>query len=87
MLDIMSPTTRDRVSALVAAILERAGRSRPVAADERLVDAGLTSVDMVDLMLAVEAEFDITIPPADITPNNFRSVATVDAMVERVRAG
>ena len=27
-----------------------------------LVDVGLTSMDMVNLMLAVEAEFDFTIP-------------------------
>lgn len=87
MLDSVKPTTRDRVAALVAEILARAGKTEPVAPDERLVDAGLTSVDMVNLMLAVEADFDIMIPPADITPANFRSIATIEAMVERVTAG
>jgi acyl carrier protein len=38
-------------------------------------------VDMVKLMLAVEAEFDFTIPQAEITPENFQSVTTLEQMV------
>ena len=84
MLDRVSPTTRDRVIALVLPLLERKGKTDPIAPEAGLVDAGLTSVDMVALMLAVEAEFDIAIPSADITPGNFRSIATVQAMVDRI---
>ena len=84
MLDAMTRTTRDRVTALVDGLLDRNGRPRGVGPDDRLVDAGLTSMDMVNLMLAVEAEFDVLIPPEDITPGNFRSVATVEALVDRV---
>lgn len=86
MVDAAKPTTRERVTALVAGLLDQAGRFREVGLDERLVDAGLTSMDMVNLMLAVEAEFDVLIPPDDITPGNFRSIATVEALVERVAA-
>ena len=32
-------------------------------------------------MLAVEAEFDFTIPQGDITPENFQSVATLTRLV------
>jgi acyl carrier protein len=39
---------------------------------------------MVNLMLAVEVEFDISIPQTDITPDNFRSVASVEALVARL---
>ena len=46
-----------------------------------LVDVGLTSMDMVNLMLAVEAEFDFTIPQSEITPENFQSVETLNRMV------
>ena len=84
MLDAMTRTTRDRVTALVDGLLDRGGRSRGIGADDPLVDAGLTSMDMVNLMLAVEAEFDVLIPPEDITPGNFRSVATIEALVDRV---
>ena len=50
--------------------------------DARLVDVGLTSMDMVNLMLSVEAEFDFTIPQAEITPENFQSVETLERMVD-----
>ena len=52
-----------------------------MAAPQDLREAGLTSLDMVNLMLAVEAEFDIEIPQADMTPENFRSIETIEALV------
>ena len=36
---------------------------------------------MVNLMLAVEAEFDVKIPDRDMTPANFRTVARIEALV------
>jgi acyl carrier protein len=38
---------------------------------------------MVNLMLAVELEFDIAIPQSDITPENFHSVAAIESLVVR----
>jgi len=49
--------------------------------ESRLVDVGLTSMDMVSLMLGVEVEFDFTIPQAEITPENFQSVEALERMV------
>jgi acyl carrier protein len=46
-----------------------------------LVDVGLTSMDIVNLMLAIEAEFDFTIPQSEITPENFQSVETLNRLV------
>ena len=80
----MTTSTGSRVAALVADLVAQKGAVRAVAQDDRLVDAGLTSMDMVNLMLAVEAEFDLMIPPGEITPGNFRSIATIEALVERV---
>lgn len=59
-------------------------RSRSIPIDGDLVEVGMTSVDMVSLMLAVEAEFDVMIPATDITPQNFRSIAAIDALVSRL---
>lgn len=84
MLDTTNPTTLRRVTAVVEQILAANGNDAGVSTDDRLVDAGLTSMDMVNLMLAVEAEFDIMIPAGDITPGNFRSIGTIQAMVDRV---
>jgi acyl carrier protein len=72
---------RDRIVSLVKAILEQNEIAAEVASDARLVDVGLTSMDMVNLMLGVEAEFDFTIPQDQITPENFQSVETLERMV------
>ena len=74
---------RERLVGLVQAILERAdGTAFPVA--DRLSDLGMSSIKMVNLMLAVESEFDIMIPQSDITPENFESIVTIEALVVRL---
>jgi acyl carrier protein len=75
------PDIRDRIVSLVNAILEQNEIEAEVAPDARLVDVGLTSMDMVNLMLGVEAEFDFTIPQDQITPENFQSVETLERMI------
>jgi len=74
---------RTRITALVKDILEQNAISAEVTPEALLVDVGLTSVDMVNLMLGVEAEFDFTIPQDEITPENFQSVETLQRMVLR----
>lgn len=71
----------NRITALVRGILEQNSLGAEVTSETRLVDVGLTSMDMVNLMLGVEAEFDFTIPQDKITPENFQSVATLGRMV------
>jgi acyl carrier protein len=56
---------------------------QPFPVERQLSDLGLSSLKMVNLMLAVELEFDIAIPQSDITPENFHSVATIQALVVR----
>jgi acyl carrier protein len=79
------PALTDQVVDIVRQVMP--GQSAPAnladAAD--LYDAGLTSMAMVKLMLAVEVAFDIAIPDADLHPDNFRSVAAVEALVARLR--
>ena len=72
---------RNRIVSLVTAILEQNSITAEIAADARLVDVGLTSMDMVNLMLGIEAEFDFMIPQDQITPENFQSVATLERLV------
>jgi acyl carrier protein len=84
MLDRPTPSPRERVVALVEQILQQNAREQRVAVDAELTAIGLTSIDMVNLMLAVEAEFDVMIPPVDITPENFRSVATIERLMGKL---
>jgi acyl carrier protein len=74
---------RDRLIGLVKQVL---GGSKPVAEPfpmtAQLSDLGISSLKMVNLMLAVELEFDIAIAQADITPENFQSCASIILLVE-----
>jgi acyl carrier protein len=70
-----------RLLALVKSILKQNAITADLEPATLLVDVGLTSMDMVNLMLAVEAEFDFTIPQSDITPENLQSVATLNRLV------
>jgi acyl carrier protein len=56
----------------------------PFPVDTQLSDLGISSLKMVNLMLAVELEFDIAIPQSDITPENFQSVRSIQSLVERM---
>ena len=71
---------------LIRQILGAAGGARPMPIDARLSDLGMTSIKMVKLMLAIEVEFNLAIPQADITPENFESIASVEAMLNRLDA-
>src|SRR6202521_5012277 len=70
-----------RLLALVKSILKQNAIAADLEPATLLVDVGLTSMDMVNLMLAIEAEFDFTIPQSDITPENFQSIKTLELMI------
>jgi acyl carrier protein len=84
MLDRLVGSTQARLFELVEGIARKRGRDAPASLDGDLADAGLSSVDMVNLMLAVEAQFDITIPQGDITPENFRSISAMERLIARL---
>lgn len=86
MLDDNDTQLSDRVTGLVTEILAKHGAGGSVGVEMELAKLGMTSIDMVELMLAVEADFDVTIPPSDITLENFRSIAAIRRMVERLCA-
>ena len=72
---------QSRIFALVKSILEQNSITAELDSNSLLVDVGLTSMDMVNLMLGVEAEFDFTIPQSEITPENFQSIKTLNRMI------
>lgn len=50
-----------------------------------LIDDGvLSSLDIIQLIGALNDEFDISIPATEIVPVNFNSVDAMAAMVERL---
>jgi acyl carrier protein len=80
-LDRGTSDVSERVNALVRASLAKRSIDRPIGRDDDLGENGLSSLDLVNLMLAVEAEFDLKIPERDMRPANFRSIARIEALV------
>ncbi len=75
---------RERLIGLVRRILGAPAASRPLPIDARLSDLGMSSLKMVNLMLTIEAEFDIVIPQSEITPEHFESIASVEALLVKL---
>lgn len=79
-------TTESRITGLVQRLLSEHSIHRTVNPSDDLRDAGLSSLDMVSLVLSVEDEFELMIPEASILPANFRSIETVSLLVDSLRA-
>ena len=86
MLDHTNHSQADRVLNIVIDIIEKHSIDKQIMVDDDLRAAGLTSIDIVSLMLTVEAEFDLTIPESAMTIHNFRSVTSIDTLVSGIRA-
>ncbi len=82
-------TRRDEVCDRLVMLVKQVSGSAavfpsPFPAAVQLSELGVSSLKMVNLMLAVELEFDIAIPQSDITPENFQSVNSIQALVEKL---
>jgi acyl carrier protein len=75
---------QNRVITVVQQVFEERSIKHPVGADDSLMEVGLTSLDTVKLVLLVENEFDLMLPLEEITPANFRSIAAISRMVNRL---
>lgn len=47
-------------------------------------DHQLTSIDIIEIVVALGDEYDIKIPSADVIPDNFNSVEAIYAMVQKL---
>jgi acyl carrier protein len=78
-------TTAERILRIVNQIVARRTAGVPfrfIRPPDDLHDSGLTSIDMVNLMLAVEAEFNVAIPDTEMTLRNFQSVSAISALLK-----
>lgn len=76
----------EKLRGMVRRLMGNKVAGRAIARDESLVDIGLTSLDVVKLMLALEGELDLTIPESELTPANFRSLESIETMLDRIGA-
>jgi acyl carrier protein len=88
-LDRSNDTIADRVADLARRTIDKQGSgkqpiAKPIGNDDDLRACGLSSLGLVNLMLAVETEFDLKIPERDMTPANFRSIARIAELVREL---
>ena len=84
-MDMRANEVCDRLIALVKQVSGSAAVfPAPFPVDTQLSELGISSLKMVNLMLAVELEFDIAIPQSDITPENFQSLRAIQSLVQRI---
>jgi acyl carrier protein len=83
-LDRTGNSSADRVTRLVSELLAKRAIDKPVGHSDSLTEIGLSSLDIVNLMLGVETEFAVKIPDREMRPSNFRSIAQIDQLVSKL---
>ena len=68
----------------VFSVLRRIRPDSDITDRSHLSDAGFTSLDMVRIMLDVEAEFGLMIPQQEINPVNFMSAGSIAGLMLRL---
>jgi acyl carrier protein len=76
----------DRIVAVVQRLVNERSIERQVSSGDSLAEAGLTSLDVVRVVLLVEDEFNLEIPVSELTLTNFRSISTISRLVTRLIA-
>ena len=77
-------SVRAKISEIVLNLARRRQLPGPVTADQNLRDLGLKSLDLVNMMLAIEEEFGIEIPQQQLTLENFQSIKMIERLVANV---
>ena len=70
--------------ARITEIVEKlSGKPLAIGPDDSLFESGvLDSFALADMVGALECEFSIRIPDADLTPRKFDSIARIEAYIE-----
>ena len=73
-------TNQTRITEIVEKL---SGKPLTVGPDESLFESGvLDSFALTDMVGALEKEFSISIPDADLTPRKFDSIARIEAYIK-----
>ena len=85
MADGAADSTGMLIGTIVQSVLAKRAVVQAAGPADDLRALGMTSLDMVNLMLAVEDAFDIEIPQSEMTPENFRSIQAIEQLVIAAR--
>jgi acyl carrier protein len=81
MSDTHEGMAQQRISHAVAGLLSPRLKNRHLEPGDDLRKAGLSSLDLVKLVLKLEQDFQLMIPEQSITPQNFASIASIDSLI------
>ena len=76
----------DRIRGILAKFGRFSVDVRSISAEADLYDAGLSSLATVNVMLAIEEEFDVEFPDRLLTRRSFQSVSSLTDVVEGLRS-
>jgi acyl carrier protein len=79
---IEAGSLHDILTKIVQDMLPEGASVSEIDPEDDLAKVGLTSLNMVNLMLTLEAKMDVTLPPSVINPQNFRSISSIATMLE-----
>ena len=54
-------------------------RGNPIHEDDDLLENGIDSVGMMSLVLFIEEEWQVAVPPEDVILDNFQSIAAIES--------
>ncbi len=79
----------DATAQIIALAVSMKPGIQPLSADAILADAGLDSLAMVRLLVALEEHFSLVYPSGALTPENFATSGTIArlTLAERARRG
>ncbi|WP_442756754.1 phosphopantetheine-binding protein [Methylocystis sp. JAN1] len=80
-MDASTLQTSHRINAIVGQFITQ---QEQLERDRDLQELGLTSMQMVNLMLSIEAEFDLTIPSSKLVPANFRTIENIERLLREL---
>jgi acyl carrier protein len=80
----MTDTPQEKVMAVLQRLLTERSITGMPSPDTNLLKFGLTSLDMINLVLSLEAEFDLVIPEGSITPKNLLSVSAICQLITKL---
>jgi acyl carrier protein len=76
--------THDTIRRFIATELLRGQQNEPLGDDDPLLESGIIdSMGVMSLLAFLEKEFSIQVPGDDLIPENFGSIASIAALVER----
>lgn len=82
----MDPSVRERVRQVLRDHGRLADDPGDLSDDANLFDAGMSSHASVNVMLALEDNFDIEFPDEMLSRSVFESIASISIAISRVRA-